>query len=90
MKREGEIWKGREKLAEALFEWDKDKAEQLLILIESFTAPVLPPEFKRVMVIPEDDCRWCTDDGECLCYMPDSMFLCEGKCNQYERREDEA
>lgn len=89
MEREGKVWKGREKLAEFLFDGDKDKAEQLLILIESFTAPVLPPEFRRAMVLPEEDCRWCTDDGECLFYIPDSMFLCDGKCKQYERRNDE-
>lgn len=89
MEREGKVWHGREKLAEFLFDGDKGKAKQLLTLIESFTAPVLPPEFRRVMVIPEEDCRWCTPDGECLFYMPDSMFLCDGKCKQYERKTDE-
>ena len=88
MEREGEVWKGREKLAEYLFDGNKEKAEQLLILIESFTAPILPPEFKRVMIIPEDDCRWCTDNGECLFYMPDSMFLCRGKCKEFEGRKE--
>lgn len=89
MERDSEVWKGREKLAEFLFDGDQEKAKQLLVLIESFTTPVLPPEFKRVMIIPEDTCRWCTDDGECFFCMPDSIFLCEGKCHRYERKDNE-
>lgn len=85
MERETEIWK--EKLAEFLFNGDKEKANQLLVLIESFVDPALPPEFNRVMVLPEDDCMWCTEGGECLFYMPDSMFLCKGMCQNYQEKE---
>ncbi len=90
MDRESAVWKGREKLAEFLFDGDKEKAKQLLTLMESFTSPVLPPEFNRVMVLPEEDCKWCTEAGECLFYMPDSMFLCKSKCQEYERKTSEA
>lgn len=87
MNKSGELWNGRKKVAEFLFNGDPKKAEQLLLLIESFTNPVIPPEFKNlVMSLPEEDCRWCTDGGECLYYMPDSMFLCKGKCEEYEKR----
>jgi hypothetical protein len=90
MNKGGAIWDGREQIAEFLFDGDKEKAKQLLILIESFTSPVISPDFKNlVMELPEDSCQWCTDDGECLFYMPDSMFRCKGKCNEYERRKDE-
>lgn len=85
---EEEIWGNREKLAEFLFDGDKEKARQLLILMGSFTTnPIVPPEFKRTMILPEDDCKWC-EEGECLLYMPDSMFLCRGKCKDYEEGED--
>lgn len=88
MEKEGEIWKGREKLAEFLFDGDKNKAQQLLILIESFTNPVLPPEFKRKMIIPEEECTWCTNRGECFFYAPDSILMCKGKCEKFEGREE--
>ena len=89
--RENELRKGRQHLAEFLFDGDKEKAKQLLVLIESFVSPVLPPEFKRKMLLPlpKEDCRWCSKySGECLYYMPDSMFNCEGECELYEKRED--
>ena len=88
MNKEGKIWHGREELAEFLFDGNKEKAEKLLILIESFTSPVVPPEFYNLTmkIPPEESCQWCNDVGECLYYMPDSMFLCEGKCKEYEAR----
>lgn len=88
MSYEGEVWKGREQIAEFLFDGDKERAKQLLILIESFTSVSIPPEFKNlVMNLPEDTCRWCMNDGECMFYMPDSMFICKGKCKEYEEKE---
>ena len=87
MNKGGVIWNGRKELAEFLFNGDTEKAEKLLLLIESFTNPIIPPEFKNlIMEIPED-CKWC-HDGECLYAMPDSMFLCSGKCKDYEQKED--
>ena len=87
MNHEGEIWKGREKLASFLFDGDTEKAKQLLTLIESFTSMSIPPEFKKlVMALPEEECQWCTDDGECLFYMPDSMFLCKGRCQEFTKK----
>lgn len=86
MNKEGNIWHGREELAEFLFDGNKEKAEKLLVLIESFTNPIIPPEFKNLtMKLSEDTCKWC-NNGECLFYMPDSMFRCEGKCKEYEER----
>ena len=85
MEREEKTWEGREKVAEFLFDGNKEKAQQLLTLMESFVSPTVPPEFKRTMIIPEDDCKWCIG-GECLMYMPDSMFLCTGKCSDYKGR----
>jgi hypothetical protein len=41
---------------------------------------------KLVMALPEEECQWCTDDGECLFYMPDSMFLCKGRCQEFTKR----
>lgn len=88
MNKGGKIWHGREELAEFLFDGDKEKAEKLLVLIESFTNPITPPEFENlVMVLPEYSCHWCSKEGECFCYMPDSMFRCEGKCKDYEERK---
>jgi hypothetical protein len=88
MRKGGAVWDGREQLAEFLFDGDKEKAERLLILIDSFTNPILPPEFKKlVMNLPEENCKWCTRDGECLFYMPDSMFLCKKKCENFIEKE---
>ena len=57
MDKGGAIWDGREQIAEFLFDGDKEKARQLLILIESFTSPVISPDFKNlVMELPEDSC----------------------------------
>ena len=46
MNKGGAIWNGREQIAEFLFDGDKEKAKQLLILIDSFTSPIISPEFK--------------------------------------------
>lgn len=75
-------------LAESLFDGNKEKASNLLLLLENFITPeisVLPDFSNMKMNFPEETCRWCID-GECLAYMPDSMFLCKGKCNLYEKK----
>lgn len=88
MNKGGAVWDGREQIAKFLFDGDPEKAKQLLILIESFTSPILPPEFKNLtMNLPEETCQWCKD-GECLFYMPDSMFQCKGKCTEYTERSE--
>jgi hypothetical protein len=89
MNKEGNIWHGREELAEFLFDGNKEKAEKLLVLIESFTNPIIPPEFKNLtMNIPEETCKWCSSSSDCLFYMPDSVFHCKGKCKEYEEKKN--
>ena len=75
----------REKLAEFLFDGDKEKARILLTLLDekSFKAP---PEFKNLkMQLPEHSCSWCNSYGECFYDMPDSLRKCEGKCSRYQK-----
>ena len=43
MRKGGAVWDGREQIAEFLFDGDKEKAERLLILIDSFTNPNFTP-----------------------------------------------
>lgn len=79
------------RLAESLFNGDKEKADTLLTLLETFTVPEVSTSqnFANLkMELPEETCRWCID-GECLAYMPDSMFLCKGKCPVYEEKSRE-
>ena len=81
-------WEKLKQAAYELFDGDKEKGEKLLLLIQTMTSKELPvpPEFQNLkMKLPEESCRWCYD-GECICHMPDSLFLCEGKCSQYEER----
>lgn len=90
MKREGLLWKGREEIAKFLFDGDEMKAEKLLLLMESFSAPYVPSNeiLNLTMNLPEYSCRWCTDEGECWFSMPDSMFRCDGKCKDFEEIEN--
>ena len=89
MDKNGAIWNGREQIAEFLFDGDKEKASQLLLLINSFISPILPPEFKKlVMQVPVESCKWCSSSGDCLFYMPDSVFNCEGKCKEYQEKDE--
>ena len=70
----------REKLAEFLFDGNKEKAKILLALLneEEFT---IPSEFKDLkMQLPEYSCNWCTSTGDCYLDMPDSLRECKGKC----------
>ena len=86
MNKEGTFYNGRLNLAKYLFDGDEEKASKLLLLIESFSSSSTPPEFKNlVMVLAEDSCKWCKD-GECLFYMPDSLFHCDGKCENFEEK----
>lgn len=79
----------REEIATFLFNGDKEKAEKLLLLIDSPVPPV-PPEFSNLkMELPESACRWCTSDGECLFCMPDSLFMCKGKCHDFEEAKND-
>ena len=84
--REGEIWKGREKLAEYLFDGDKEKAGKLIELIKSFFIST-PPEFKNLKMVlpPEYSCRWCSIGGCCTMNAPDSYGKCSGKCDNYTK-----
>jgi hypothetical protein len=77
------------RLAKSLFDGDNEKANTMLTLLETFTFPeiVSSPDFTNLkMELPEETCKWCFE-GECLVRMPDSMFLCKGKCSLYEERE---
>lgn len=92
MKEESILGKEREELAKFLFDGDEVKAEALLTLLKSFTLDSVPSNLfsnlKMVLPVyksPEDTCRWChKSTGDCLFYLPDSMFKCEGKCLEYE------
>ena len=74
-------------LAELLFDGNKEKASILIEILGTFnTSEITSPDFINLkMELPEETCKWCID-GECLAYMPDSMFLCKGKCSTYEER----
>lgn len=75
----------RDSAATSLFDGDVQKGKLLLGIIDASVAPINVPEFKEVkMELPEDSCKYCTPDGECLYYMPDSMFECKGKCDSYK------
>ena len=78
----------REALAEFLFDGNTEKGEILIALIQSFELlEIYPPEFKdMVMQLPEETCKWCKE-GECFFAAPDSMFLCKGRCDDYEQKE---
>ena len=86
MIKERDVWKGAKETAAFLFDGDTEKAKRLLLLMEALISPANPPvEFLNlVMNLPEYECRWCTDEGECWFCMPDSMFRCNGKCKDYE------
>ena len=92
MNTEGSLQKGQREVAEYLFDGDKEKAQKLLTLIQSFTLSVVSPELYRnlQMNIPEPmySCQWCTDQGECWFYMLDSRFCCEGKCKEYKIKKE--
>ena len=75
-----------EDIALKLFDGDEGKAYLLLQLLHNFClGDVKIPEFSKLkMNLKMDDCRWCRENGECWFRAPDSLFLCEGQCNDYE------
>lgn len=80
----------KEEAALALFNGDEEKAKTLLTLIGDTGLSCPPEEFNRNMQLPQYDCGYCTDGGECWHDMPDSMFQCKGKCEFFtERSADE-
>lgn len=87
---EDKKWKDLKQMAESLFDGNKEKAEKLIFLIQNTPAEMqVPPEFSNLkMELPEESCRWCFE-GECFNYMPDSLFLCKGKCPDYEEKKEE-
>lgn len=89
MNRESDNWRGAREAAISLFDGNTEKADKLLLLLEAFASPTNPPaEFLNlVMNLPEYDCHWCTDEGECWFNIPDSLFRCNGKCKDYEEKE---
>ena len=82
---EEDIMNGQHKIAEFLFDGDREKAKQLLILIKSIAIPSSLPDFKNItMQIPEGKCTWCDKNGDCWYYMPDSKLKCRGECKHFE------
>lgn len=77
----------REEAALFLMNGDEEKAYALLNLIGEVGLPYPPEEFNREMRLPEETCHYCTDDGECWYHMPDSMFKCGGKCENFAEKE---
>lgn len=83
-----DLEEGRRKTAEFLFDGDKAKAEQLLILFDSYSSIPNIPDFKNLtMRIPADTCEWCDSSGYCWYYMPDSKLSCDGECEHFKGNE---
>lgn len=85
------FWKEAKETALFLFDGNTEKAERLLLLIENFVSPVdTTKEFLNlVMNLPEYDCEWCSDNGDCWLSMPDSLFNCNGKCKNFKDKNND-
>lgn len=71
-----------------LFDGDENKARILLDLLNNkYTLHDTSTEFdgvKMTLSEPERNCKYCTEEDECLFYFPDSVYQCYGKCHFYK------
>lgn len=88
MNKESLLGRERFDIAKFLFDGNESKAEALITLLESFTLSSVPSNlFSNLKMVipssPEYECHWC-HNGDCWRQIPDSLFRCTGKCQDYE------